>query len=105
MKNTNLTIRRLNNTSFSDAYKEFLLDSNMTINKYRKMLSLATLFLNSSNDNVKRLGYRIIVIYCNRTGDYKPLYDISINSGLVPVAQFIEEHVEALMIIKMFSQS
>lgn len=96
MKNTKLTIRILNNTSFSDAYEEFLLDSNMTINKYRKMLSLATLFLNSSNENIKRLGYRIIVIYCNRTGDYKPLYDISINSGLVPVAQFIEEHVEAL---------
>lgn len=96
MKNTKLTIRILNNTSFSDAYEEFLLDSNMTINKYRKMLSLATLFLNSSNENIKRLGYRIIVIYCNRTGDYKPLYDISINSGLVPVAQFIEEHVKAL---------
>ncbi len=96
MKNNNLTIRILNNTSFPDAYEAFLLDRDMTIDKYRMMLSLAILFLNGSSDNVQKLGYRIIVIYCNRMGDYKPLYDIAINTGLVPVAQFIEERIIAL---------
>ena len=91
MKTNNLTIRIINNTDFPKAYEEFLLERNMNRLKYKKMLSLATLFLNSSNENVQRLGYRIIVIYCNRTEDYRPLYDIAINSGIVPVSQFIEE--------------
>lgn len=91
MKTNNLTIRIINNTSFPKAYEEFMLDINMSRLKYRKMLSLATLFLNSSNENIKRLGYRIIVVYCNRMEDYRPLYDITSNSGIVPVSQFIEE--------------
>ena len=93
MKNNNLTIRIINNTSFSDVYEDFLLNKNMDRNKYRVILSAAILFLNSSIINVKKLGYRIIVIYCNRNNDYKPLYDIAINSGIVPVSQFIEEKI------------
>ena len=91
MKNADLTIRILNNTEFSDAYEEFLLEKNMNRNKYVAMLSVATLFINSSNEKIRKLGYRIIVIYCNRTKDYKPLYDIAVNSGIVPVSQFIED--------------
>ncbi len=91
MKNNDLTIRILNNTSFSNAYEEFLLEKDMNRNKYIAILSIATLFINSSNENIKKLGYRIIVIYCNRKKDYKPLYDISVNSGIVPVSQYIEE--------------
>lgn len=91
MKINNLTIRIINNTNFPEAYEDFLLNRNMNELKYRKMLSLATLFLNSLNKNIQRLGYRIIVIYCNRTEDYNPLYDIAINSGIVPISQFIEE--------------
>ncbi len=92
MKNDNLSIRIINNTCFPEAYEDFLLDKNMNHVKYRKILSVATLFLNSPNENVKRLGYRIIVKYCNRVGDYKPLYDISNNQGKIPVAQFIEDN-------------
>lgn len=91
MRNVDLTIRILNNTGFSDAYEEFLLEKNMTRKKYVAMLSMATLFINSSNDKIRKLGYRIIVIYCNRVKDYKPLYDIAVNSGIVPVSQFIED--------------
>ncbi|MBO4617978.1 MAG: DEAD/DEAH box helicase [Lachnospiraceae bacterium] len=91
MKNYNLTIRMIKNTSFPEAYEEFLLERDMNVNKYRSVLSLATLFLNSSDENVRKLGYRIIVIYCNRTKDYMPLYDIAANQGIVPVTQFIED--------------
>lgn len=93
MKKSELTLRIIKNTRFPEAYEEFLLDKEMTKQKYIKMLSIATLFLNSSNDNVKRLGYRIIVKYCNRMEDYKPLYDIAANIGIVPVSQFIEDHL------------
>ena len=105
MKINNLTIRIINNTNFPEAYEDFLLNRNMNELKYRKMLSLATLFLNSLNKNIQRLGYRIIVIYCNRTEDYNPLYDIAINSGIVPISQFIEEKLTPENKKKIYSQS
>lgn len=92
MKNKKLSIRILrNNNVFCKLYKDFILNRNMNENKYRSILSAAILFLNSNNTNVKRLGYRIVVSYCNYFEDYKPLYEIAVNTGLVPVAQFIEE--------------
>lgn len=93
MKKNDLTLRKLNNTNFVQAYEEFLLGKNMNRDKYIRMLSIATLFINSEDENIKNLGYRIIVIYCNRTEDYKPLYDVAVNSGLIPVAHFIEEKI------------
>ncbi len=93
MKRNDLTLRKLNNTDFSQAYEEFLLEINMSRGKYVRILALATLFINSTDENIKKLGYRIIVIYCNRTNDYKPLYDVAVNSGLVPVAHFIEDRI------------
>lgn len=91
MQNNHLSIRILNNTNFSDVYGDFLLNKNMNYRKYVSILSIATIFINSSNEIIRQLGYRIIVIYCNRTKDYKPLYEVSINKNLVPISQFIEE--------------
>ena len=93
MKKNDLTLRKLNNTNFVQAYEEFLLGKNMNRDKYIRMLAIATLFINSGDENIKNLGYRIIVIYCNRTEDYRPLYDVAVNSGLIPVAHFIEEKI------------
>lgn len=93
MKRNDLTLRKLNNTDFPQAYEEFLLEKNMNRGKYVRILALATLFINSIDENIKKLGYRIIVIYCNRTNDYKPLYDVAVNSGLIPIAHFIEEKI------------
>lgn len=86
-----LTIKRLKNTNFPTLYKSFLLNKDMNNNTYFKMLSLATIFLNSSNDFIKQLGYRILIIYSNQTNDYKPLYEVSLNLGLIPVAKFVQE--------------
>ena len=91
--NDNLTIRIIRNTSFPLVYNDFLLDKNMNRGKYRVILSIATLFLNCLNENIKRLGYRIVVIYCNRTKDYRPLYDVTTNIGLLPISSFIEEQI------------
>lgn len=93
MKNKDLTLKNLRTTRFSQSYEDFLLDRNMNSNKYMVILSLAILFINNSNKNIQRLGYRIIVIYSNRTKDYKPLYEIASNYGLIPVSQFIEEQL------------
>lgn len=93
MKRNDLTLRKLNNTDFPRIYEEFVLGRKMNRGKYVQMLALATLFINSLDKNIRKLGYRIIVIYCNRTNDYKPLYDVAVNSGLVPVAHFIEDKI------------
>lgn len=93
MIQNDLTLRKLHNTDFPKAYEDFLLEKNMDRGKSLRMLALAALFLNAKDNNIRKLGYRIIVIYCNSTNDYKPLYDVSINSGLIPIAQFIEESI------------
>lgn len=91
MIKTDITIRRLKKTSFSNVYADFLLNKDLDRGKYIKILALATLFINSENEEINRLGYRMVVLYSNQTGDYNPLYEIAINLGLVPVAKFIEK--------------
>lgn len=91
MKKDELTIQKLKNTDFPEIYKNFLLNNQMYSGKYLKLLSLATLFINCKDENIKKLGYRIIVIYSNQTMDYKPLYEISVNLGLIPISHFIEK--------------
>ena len=40
---------------------------------------------------MKRLGYRMALAYGNKTSDFTPLYDIAINSGLMPVVALLKE--------------
>ena len=90
-----LTLRKIKNTSFPTLYRRFLLDDALTNEDNRRMLSLAIIFINSENIYVQRLGYRIIVLYGNRTKDYLPLYEIALNKGLYPVVKFIDrQHLE-----------
>ena len=87
-----LSLRIIKNTNFASLYRRFLLDKDISQSDIKKMLSLAVIFLNSNDENVTKLGYRIIVIYSNRYKDYGPLYEVSINKGLYPIAKFIDEH-------------
>lgn len=57
-----------------------------------RLLKFAIVFLNSSDSQIKRLGYRMIVCYSNLFNDYKPLYDVAINQGLIPISSFIDNH-------------
>lgn len=86
-----LTIKRLRNTDFSDLYRDFILERQMENRKYFKILALATLFINSQDDIIKKFGYRLVVMYGNQTGNYKPLYEISMNLGIIPITKFIEK--------------
>lgn len=84
-----LTLKRICNTTFANLYEDFLIEFDMNKTKYQKILSIAVVLINSDDKFVKQLGYRIIVIYCNQTLDYKPLYEISLNFGLIPITKFI----------------
>lgn len=89
---SDLTLRKIKNTPFPSFYRRFLLDNDLTSDDNRRMLSLAVIFINSDNIYVQQLGYRIIVIYGNRTKDYLPLYEVALNKGLYPIAKFIDKN-------------
>ncbi|MMZ52190.1 ski2-like helicase [compost metagenome] len=87
-----LTLNRLRNTNFNDLFKNLAVGESLTQLEYKKLLSLAIIFINESDPNIFKLGYRIIVFYCNQTKDYKPLYDIALNKGLYPIVKTIEKN-------------
>ena len=91
--NYDLTIRQIKKTDFISLYNLFLTGKDMNLKQYETVLALAICFINANDEDVKRLGYRIIVEYCNQTNDYIPLYEIAINYGLYPVSRFIEKHL------------
>ena len=88
-----LTLRKIRNTNFPCLYKKFLLGEALSQKELSNLLSIAIIMLNSDNSDIKKLGYRIIVIYSNRTNDYEPLYEISINQGLYPITKKIDNTV------------
>lgn len=85
-----ITLKQLRKIKFSVLYQKLLTEKIDDVSNYEKLLSIAVLFINSSDEYLTKLGYRIIVIYSNQTGDYKPLYDIALNEGLFPVVKVIE---------------
>jgi hypothetical protein len=56
-----------------------------------KLLRVAIALLNAEDVNFKRLAYRIILCYCNRSNDYGPLYELSVNLGYAPITHLIEK--------------
>ena len=86
---TDLTLQRLKNTNFPSIYKILVTNEESSEMDYLSVLSLAVILINSKNIYIQRLGYRMIVMYCNQTRDYRPLYEISINMGLYPISKFI----------------
>lgn len=86
-----LTLNRLRNTDFDILYQKLIIGNHITETEYKKLLTLAIIFINEPDQNILKLGYRIIVLYCNQTKDYKPLYDIAINKGLYPIVKVIEK--------------
>lgn len=98
MKIKELTLTRLKHHSFSELYEIFLsvyqklfLIDELTDEDINKILSMVVLFTNQSEEIMKRLGYRMALAYGNKTNDFTPLYDIAINTGLIPVVALLKE--------------
>lgn len=89
-----LTLARIRNTDFSQLYKNFVLGKKLPLKDVQKILTIATIFLNSNNKDVQNFGYRIILIYCNKSKDYRPLYEVALNLGYIPVAKSIDRMIE-----------
>lgn len=86
-----LTLSRIRNTNISYLYKELISDNKMSDVVSEKILTIAIIMLNDSDHYITNFGYRIILFYSNKTHNYKPLYDVTINKGLIPISKFIQD--------------
>ncbi len=87
-----LTLRKLKNTSFPDLYRRFMVGVELANSELVSLLSIAVVLINLEDEVLQHLGYRIIVEYSNKSGNYRPLYEVAINYGLYPISKYIEEH-------------
>lgn len=93
-----ITLNKLRNSAYKQddfyrLYKELITKEVPTLSIEEKMflLKLAIIFLNQDDNNINKLGYRIILEYSTKFSDYEPLYETAINQGYIPIAKFIEE--------------
>ena len=93
-----LTLATLKHTRFSESYAQFaaiyqklFLDDLLSDDDRDQVLSIIVLFANQSDDILRRLAYRMALLYGNKTSDFTPLYDIAVNFGLIPVVALIRE--------------
>ncbi|WP_323661103.1 DEAD/DEAH box helicase [Pectobacterium versatile] len=87
-----LTLLQLRKTDFYNYYSKLFLKKDLTIIEIQILLSLTIVFINQDDIHLRRLGYRIALLYANKTKDYIPLYEIAINQGLIPVAKSISDN-------------
>ena len=71
--------------SFCSLYEQLFLEKELSIIDRKKILSFIALFVSLEDENLRQLGYRMALQYSNVTADYTSLYDVSINTGLLPV--------------------
>lgn len=88
-----LTIKQLRNIpEFVTLYGKFFQDfSNFTKNEKMAVLEIAVILINSNDSILVKYGYRIILLYCMKSKDYKPLYEVAINRGLYPISNLLSE--------------
>ena len=88
-----LTLKKLYNTAFPELYGRFLMNEELPKVELEKLLSVGIFLARLDNKNLQRLGYRLFLLYGKKTKDYKPLYELSLNKGLIPISQFIENNL------------
>ena len=86
-----LTLKILEKTTFKIIYGKLLLGQ-CAKKDYACLLSIAVIFLNSPDNNIVNLGYRIILLYTLQTKDYFPLYEVSLKNGFYPVTKLAEKN-------------
>lgn len=85
-----LTLRKLKSTSFPLFYKNINTSTEISNEDKIKLLQIGIILLNSEDEILAKLGYRLILKYSITTNDYIPLYDIAVNKGFIPISKFIE---------------
>ena len=88
-----LTLRKLYNTEFPELYKKLQIGVKLSDIELEKILSIGIFLTGLEDKNLQKLGYRLFLLYSKITEDYKPLYELSLNKGLIPISKFIENNL------------
>lgn len=88
-----LTLKKLYNTSFPNLYEKLQKNEDLSKKDLEKVLSIAIFLIGLENEKLQGLGYRLFLLYSKCTHDYKPLYEVSLNKGLIPISIFIENNL------------
>ena len=88
-----LTLGKLYNTEFPELYKKLQIGVEISNIELEKILSIGIFLARLENENLQKLGYRLFLLYSKITNDYKPLYELSLNKGLIPISKFIENNL------------
>ena len=83
-------LKTLRNSDFFELYQSLLTGGKLSRAEAETLLAAAVLFLNNDNTDVTALGYRIVVMYANLTGNYVPLYDVAIGRGYMPIVDKVQ---------------
>lgn len=89
-----LTLKKLYNTSFPKLYEKIQKNEDLAKKDLEKVLSIAIFLVGLDNKKLQGLGYRLFLLYSKFTRDYKPLYEVSLNKGLIPISIFIENNLK-----------
>lgn len=84
-----LTLARIKNTNFEVLYSRLFNSNVLSAIEVQQLLSIGVVFLNSGNADVRRFGYRTVLLTCNKINSYVPLYEISIQLGYTPIVQAV----------------
>ena len=86
---TPLTLRMIRSSKIN-----FLLNSlyflEITKSQKSAILKISLLFLNNEIDHIRDFGYRLLLKYSNKTGDFVPLYDVASGSGFIPIMKLLK---------------
>lgn len=75
---------------FHESYIKLQLGYDLSESAIINLLSTAIILSNWGDNDLQKLGYKIIILYSNKYNDYKPLYDFAINKGYIPISKLIE---------------
>lgn len=78
-------LRTIRNSDFFDLYQKLMDRQELSNEEKTALLAIAVMLLNEPEEHAVLLGYRIIVMYSNHTLDFKPLYDVSLSKGFMPI--------------------
>lgn len=85
--------RLLNDSDFQRAYFRLLLGKRLGKKNLRYLLTVAIILMQSPEDAVYRLGYRIILQYSKRSNDYEPLLTVALANDLAPITAHLSSTV------------
>ena len=87
-----LSLQRMKNTRLPDTWKRFLVGP-YEVNDRITALQMIMLFIASGDSVIRRLGYRLALLYAKHCKDTSPLHAVASMIGLVPVSK-ISENLE-----------